>query len=92
MAIIQAQKVPQTHAEVSFDDIVMQFCYVYQQYTYAQAKKLPFKRILKMIRVAEREDAKRYDMLTRIVSAPHTDKGKGVKTMIQLLQKIIHGA
>lgn len=73
MPVIKAQKIPVKQKEQ--DDLVALFCYYYQSYTYAEASKIPYKHVAKMIEVARREKAKDYLNLLEIVSAPHSKKG-----------------
>lgn len=82
MARIQVAKVPKS--ETSRDEVLemlASFCYHYPAYTFAQARKMPAKRVAMMLKVAQREQAKMYYNLTQIAAAPHTKKGAGVKKL-----------
>ena len=72
------------HSEVkklSNRELWAKVCYYYPQYTLKEASRLPLRDIKLLLRVAEREKAQdKYDF-TQIASAPHTEKGKGVKQL-----------
>jgi hypothetical protein len=87
MAVIKLKKIPKK--EETIDDILARFCYHFPQYKYHEAKKMPFFRIKQMLSVAIKEDAKKMYNLTRIVAAPHTKKGGGVKKLSNHFKKII---
>lgn len=72
MAIIKAEKVPVEQA--SAEDILGKFCYYYQQYTYAQARRLPIMRVLKLLRIAEKENARRMHGFANMLMAAHFSK------------------
>lgn len=58
-----------------------EICYYYPQYTLKEASRLPIRDIKLLLKVAERIKAEdKYD-LVQIASAPHTEKGKGVKQL-----------
>lgn len=93
MKIIQAQKIPKkklSSRELA-DDLIAKFCFNFPQYTFAQAKKLPYKRVVQMLRVARREEARRMFELMQVVAAPKTKKGSGVKKVLEYYQDIMEG-
>lgn len=73
--IIKAQKVTTNKEAESSEDTLARFCYLYPQYTYAEARKLPYKRINRLIRMARKEQAYEWYNLLRISIAPHGKKG-----------------
>lgn len=79
------QKIPRK--AVSLDELLALFCYKFPQYTYLQAKKLPYKRIRQMLKAAQKEDARVMYEFTQIVAGPHTKKGKTVKKMLEYYKK-----
>lgn len=85
MATIKVQQLPKK--KLKWQDLVAQFCYRYQQYTFAQARRLPYKRLRQMLKVAEQEEAKKMRTLVQVVSAPHTKDGG--KSLIENLNDII---
>ena len=80
---VKVAKVPKTGAK---EDEVMRMlatlCYFYPQYTFAQARKLPYRRVAMLIAEAHRQEAIRYYNLTQIMAAPHTKKGEGVRKRV----------
>lgn len=91
MAIIKTQKVPQKKAE-SARHVLARFCFYFSAYTYEEARKLPAKQVMMMLRIAEKENARKMYQLTQIVSAPQTKKGTGVKKMLDYFKNIIEGS
>jgi hypothetical protein len=89
MPVIKAQKIPKE--VIAPEDILARFCYYFPQYTFAMAKRMPYKRIGQMMSIVRKEQALNYLQLTRIASAPHTSKGSGVKKLIQSYQDILKG-
>lgn len=87
MPTFTPKKVPKK--PFSSEDILSLFCYKFPQYTYLEAQKLPFTRILKMLKAAKKEDARFMHELTEIVAAPHTKKGEGVKKMLEYYKEVI---
>lgn len=83
---IKVQKVPKR--EVSIDDTIIKFCLYFPQYKYHEARKLPFVRVVKMLKVAERERAFLLFQLTNIAAAPHTKKGSGVKRLLDIFKRV----
>jgi hypothetical protein len=81
MAIIKVKQIP--HKKISSVDILGRFCYYFPQYTYSQARKLPYNRVMQLLRVVDREYAIRMIDLVNIVAAPHTDKGRLVNKLLE---------
>lgn len=73
MAVIKVQKIPRRKEEP--EDILALFCFYFPQYTFNQARKLPYKRIRQMLKVVRREEARKHIELVKIVAAPHGKKG-----------------
>ena len=88
--VIKVQKIPKPEPTGNtVEDRIAQFCYYFQQYTYAQARKLPQRRINQMLKVAEREYAKQMLDLLNITVSVHTEKGKGVKELSSHYKSIL---
>lgn len=88
MPVIKAQKMPRQPLNV--DETLSRFCYHYQQYTFNMARQMPFSRIVKMLKVAQKEQYKKYLQLVKIAAAPHTKKGSGVKKLIESYEEVIN--
>lgn len=86
---IKAQSIPKT--KIDLEEILSQFCYYYQQYKYHEARRIPVRRLIRMLKTARKEQAKEYFHLTKIVCAPHTKNGSGVKQCLAEYQKLIEG-
>lgn len=87
MRIIQTQKVPKR--QVSVDDILARFCYNFPQYTFVQAQRLPYRRIVQMLKIARKEEARKMYELVQIVAAPHSKKGSGIKKVLEYYKEIM---
>lgn len=83
--VIKAQKIPK-RTEPAVETIA-RFCFHFPQYKFEEARQLPFKNVALMLRMARKERARQMYELTQIMAAPHTDKGKGVKKMLNYFQK-----
>lgn len=64
-------------------------CFYYPQYTLEQASQLSLRDIKLLLRMADKIEAERYHNLVQITSAPHTEKGKGVKDLLTHYQQIM---
>ena len=87
MSIFRPQRVPKK--EISSEDLLALFCLYFPQYKFHEARKMPYKRVIQMLKVARKEEAKRFLELTQIVAAPHTKRGKGVKQLLDHYKKSI---
>lgn len=87
MVVVRAQKIPQKESDPA--DLIALFCFHYQQYTFAEARKLPYTRIRHMLNIAKKEYARKMRDLTVIVSAPHS-KGNQVKVLLDRFNAIIN--
>lgn len=81
MAIVSVAKSAQP--DVSPDEVLAMFCYYFPAYTYKQARQMPERRVTLMLKTALREKARHYLELTKIMAAPHTEKGRGVKQLVE---------
>lgn len=90
MPVIRAKKIPGREPDPP-DVTLAKFCYYFPSYKFHEARQLPYRRVVKMLRIAQKEYAMKMLHLTQIVAAPHTKKGKGVKKMLELFNKIIEG-
>jgi hypothetical protein len=88
MVTVQAQKLPTV--QVSNDDIIAQVCYHYPQYTFTQAKKLPHRRIMQLLRVARAEQAREWYNQCMIAASPHGKKNS-VKDLVKQYKNMFEG-
>lgn len=87
MSVISVQKIPQR--ESTPEDLIATFCFYYQQYTFAQARRMPYKRIMQMLTIAHKEYAQQMIDLLQIVSAPHAKQGFA-KSLFEKFNAIIN--
>lgn len=87
MARVSVQKVPEK--EVPIDRLLAQFCYYFQQYTYEEARKLPYKRIKIMLKEAGRREAENYINLLNISVAAQDTKGRNIRKLLDFYRSII---
>lgn len=84
--IIRAQKIIQK--EEAGEDVLARFCFLYPSYTFNDARKLPYRRIQRMIKAARKEQAYQWYNLLRITTAPHGKKGS-INDLIKEYRNII---
>lgn len=87
MPEIRVQKIPRPKTEP--EDLLATFCLYFPQYTFAQARKMPYNRIRQMLKVANKDYARRMIDLLQIVSAPHAKKGFA-KSLFEKFNAIIN--
>lgn len=87
MVVVKVQKIPKK--SLSHEELLMRFCFLYQQYTYEEAKKLPARRVSRMVTVARQENARTMYNIVRAIAAPHTKRGQEVKKILGELKEII---
>ncbi len=90
MAIIQVATVPKKPVKAL--QLLAELCYYYPQYTLADARRLPAKDVLLLIKTARKKQAEEYLNLTQIAAAPHTRKGVGVKKLSDRYSRVIKDA
>lgn len=86
MAEIKVQKIPKPKQEP--EDLLALFCLHFPQYTFSAARKMPYKRIQQMLRVANKDYARRMIDLLQIVASPHAKSGFA-KSLFQKFNDII---
>ena len=90
--VVRVAKDPakQKAAKKSFDvdDIVTRLCYFYPQYTLREARKLPYKDVVKLLNQAQKQEALKYYNLTLIANSPNSKKGKFAKDLINNYKKV----
>jgi len=77
---IKVQKIPTP--DVSPLKLLAQLCFHYPQYTLKEARTLPYKHVVLLIKTAQAEKAKDYLNHAQIAAAPHSKKGMGYKKLI----------
>lgn len=90
--VIKVAKVPESDKSPSWQRTLATLCYFYPQYTFAQARKLPYRRVVLLINEARRQEAARYYNLTQIAAAPHMkNSGEAVKTLLNDFESTMNG-
>lgn len=74
-------------AEVT--DLLTRVCYFYPQYTLDTVEELTEGQVTALLVQAEKQRAIEFYNQTMIAAAPHTKKGKLVKTLIEQYKKIV---
>lgn len=69
-------------------ETLVELCQRYPAYTLKEARKIPHKHVLKMIKLSRQKENSHYLMQLRIVTAPHTKEGKGIS---MLMDELIRG-
>lgn len=78
MAEIKVQKVPKKVE--SEEDILSRFCCYFPAYKFQEARRLPFRRVLMMMKMYKKHHAEKMLDLLEIAVAPHTKNGSGVRS------------
>lgn len=89
MVVIKAKKVPASDITITADEILTRFCIQFPQYTLAQAKQLPLKRILFMLKVARKVHAERMIDFLNIMASVQSGKKGNVDTVLSYFKRII---
>lgn len=90
MAIIEVAKVPKK--QPTGDEalrMLASLCYYYPQYTLADARKLPYKRVVLLLKEATRQNAINWHWQTLIAASAQTPKGRGTKNLLRILKGYI---
>lgn len=90
MVKIKAKSIPKTTKNYTTDDLLMLFCYYYPSYKFHEARKMPLIRVIKMLKIADKEKAKEYFELTKIIASPHSKKGSAIKTLLKEYEERIN--
>lgn len=88
MARVRAQKVPSQAPKTSKRELYALVCLNYPQYTLKTAAELPYRDIVLLLKVAQKQDALKMYNLVQIVAAPHTKKGQGIKKLSEHFKKM----
>lgn len=89
--VIQVAKIPKKQpGGEDLLTLLATLCYFYPQYTLRQVRALPYKHVILLLKVAQRQEAIRYMNLTRIAAAPHDPKGKAVKNLVNQFERLTH--
>lgn len=87
---IEVAKVPQKEvAEDAILRMLAALCYYYPQYTFTEARKLPYKRVALLLREAKRQKAIDWHWQTLIAASAQSPKGKGTKRLLKILKEYI---
>lgn len=88
--VIEAQTVPKAgNKDPEWLRILARMCYYYPQYTLAQARRLPARRVRLLLETALQIEAERMYQLTQIAAAPHTKKFQGVKKLTKHFKNLM---
>lgn len=85
---VRVQKAPVDTPKIDFDELCAQLCYYFPQYKFHEARNLSLRRVKLLLNVAKKQEAIHFYNLTQISAAPHTEKGKGVKTLSEHFKNI----
>ena len=87
MARIRVQKLPEK--KLSARQLLAEFCYLYPQYSYEAARRMPAKDVMLLLKTARRKQSEKYFYYMQIAAAPHTKKGSGVKKLSEKFKQDI---
>lgn len=89
--VIKLQKVEKSSDREDWRETLATLCFYYPQYTFAQARQLPYHRVQLLLKAAHKVEATRFYNLTQIAAAPHSEKGKAVKQLLKNFEDIMNG-
>lgn len=90
--VIQVKKLPTEKASPKQTlQNLARFCYLFPQYTFRQARALPFHHVQIMLKEAKKEQAEYYLNMVQIVAAPHSKKGAAVGKLTDQYKGIANG-
>lgn len=94
----QGKRVVVKKAQKALDDstdstreLLATLCFYYPQYTYTKARQLSYHRVQLLVKTARKIEATRFYNLTQIAAAPHTEKGSGVKNLLEHFEAQMNG-
>lgn len=88
MPVFSLKRPKKSNTAWSEENLWARFCYYFPQYTFNEAKKLPFKRIMQMLSVVDKERALDAYHHCLAAMAPHSKKPDSVlKYFKQLIEK-----
>lgn len=85
MPVFKAAKIPRK--ETKPEDTLSAFCYYFPQYTYAEARKLPFKQIKFMLKAVRKEQARNMLDFLRVFSGSQSKHG--ASNVLSYFKKIL---
>lgn len=85
---VVAKSVRPAKVEINNREQWATICYYYPQYTLEEASKLTLRDIRLLLKIAEKLRAKEHLELLKISTAPHTEKGKGIKQAQEEFERI----
>jgi hypothetical protein len=85
--VVKVQRIPKK--EVNTDDLLASFCYHFPQYKFNEARKLPYKRVIQMLKIAEKEQAKTLFVLCKGMALTNA-KPKTMTSFLNDLRKVIN--
>ncbi len=88
MAEIKVTKL-ESASKLNKRELYASIAYMYPQYTLKQVQALPARDVILLYDQARKLQAMNYINLVHIAAAPHTDKGKAVKSLLNEFQKIL---
>ena len=88
MADFKPQKVESKSSQLSKRELYAQVAYYYHQYTLKEVAQLPYRDIVLLLRIAQREQASYMHNLTLIAQAPHSKKQSNVKKLVEHFKKL----
>lgn len=89
--VIRMQKVEKAEERQDWRELLATLCFHYPQYTFAQARQLPYHRVQLLLKTANKVEATKFYNLTQIAAAPHSEKGKAVKQLLSNFEEIMNG-
>lgn len=87
MARVEVEKVPQKKG-MTRREYYATVCYYYPQYKLKEAAQMPARDLKLLLNTAYKIEAIKMINLTQIAAAPQSEKGRGVKKLIEHFKKV----
>lgn len=88
MAEIRVQKAPKAERGIAKRELYATVCYHFPQYKLQEVEAMPFRDVQLLLKTAQKQQAAYFHNMTLIVQAPHSDKQKNVKKLVDHFKKI----
>ena len=72
-------------------EYLAEFCYFYPSYKFAEARRLPYRTVRRLMAQAHKQEAIKNYNLTQIIASPNTKNGEGITELLAHFKDVIDG-
>lgn len=88
MAVIEVQKIPVKEYKITNRELYATVCLHYSQYTLKDVQDMPARDITLLIKVAQKDEAKKMYNLAQISAAANSSDGKAMNRILERFREI----